>query len=91
MSANHSGVKRASAGDDVQTLDFGNIRHFLGENPPCSVFQAWQDGVGKHLGLLVDLLEHEVVVTGLLGSGNVPSRGKDFFLYGISVLSENLD
>ena len=38
------------------------------------------DGVADRQGLLVDLLEHEVLVTGLLGHARIPVNGPDLFV-----------
>ena len=91
VSAHHAGVKCAAAGNDVQTLNLGNVGHFLCKYSLRAVFQAGKNGIGKHFGLLIDFLEHEVIVAALFRSRNIPRCCEDFLLNRLSVRPENID
>ena len=70
-----AGVVGRAARDDDDLVDVAQVLvgqpHLVEREPPSSVEPAEQ-GVGDGLGLLGDLLEHEVVVAALLGGGDVP-------------------
>ena len=80
--AGEAGVPRGSAGGDGD-LDgvaevFGGDLHFLEEDLAGVERDAAEGGVADGAGLLVDLLEHEVLVAGLFGLDGVPQDALDF-------------
>lgn len=71
----HARVEGGAAGDDDDLVDLaqhgGGDAHLVEGQQAARVDPA-QQRVGDGLGLLGDLLEHEVVVAALLGGGGVP-------------------
>jgi hypothetical protein len=71
----HAGVERRAARDDDDLVDVAQLLvgqpHLVEDQLPVPAETA-QQGVGDRLRLLGDLLEHEVVVTALLGGGEIP-------------------
>ncbi len=76
--ADHADMVRRSAGDDK---DAGKFAHLLDREleiveDDLAVLDARGDGAAQRLGLLHDLLEHEVLVASLFRGGNLPVDGE---------------
>ena len=70
-----AGVERRTAGDDDDLVDLAQLavrQPHLVELEPAVPAEPPEQGVGDRLGLLGDLLEHEVVVARLLRRFDVP-------------------
>ena len=71
-------MPRRAARDDRDVLDRGQLgvrdRHLLEEDPPGVERHAPEHRVAHRLRLLEDLLEHEVLESGLLGLDRVPQH-----------------
>ena len=74
--ANHAGVHAGAAGGDD---DARNLRHFVRRHVQprelCAAhfgIESAMDGIGQDLRLLVDLLEHEMLVFALAGDIHAP-------------------
>ena len=80
--AGEAGVPGGSAGGDgdlggVAEVFVGDL-HFLEEDVAGVEGDAAEGGVADGAGLLVDFLEHEVLVAGLFGLDGVPGDALDF-------------
>ena len=76
--ADHADVVARAAGDDEDTGEFAHLLHGelqIAEDDPA-VLHARGDGAAQRLGLLHDLLEHEVLIAALFRGGNLPVDGK---------------
>jgi hypothetical protein len=74
--ADHAGVQRGPAGEDEDLVDAAELA-FVGpqlvEVESAVLAEPAEEGLADRLGLLVDLLEHEVLVALLLGRVDVPA------------------
>ena len=73
--ATRPGVVRGAAGDDEDLVDVAQVlvaEADLVEHDLAGLGEPAEQRVGDRLRLLVDLLEHEVVVAALLGGRGVP-------------------
>ena len=84
-------MQRRAAADDVDVLDL--TQTLVGQavvlEQNCVVLDTRLYGVGNCLGLLHDLLEHEVLVAALFRSGHVPRYGLDLLLDWVAKLVHN--
>ncbi len=75
-------MQRRAAADDVNVLDL--TQTLVGQAVVLEQNRVVLDtrlyGVGNRLGLLHDLLEHEVLVAALFRSGHIPRYGLNFLL-----------
>ena len=68
-----AGVPRGAAGDDADRVDGRRVVGHVAEEHASRVERhPAEDGLADGLRLLVDFLEHEVLVAGLLGHHRVP-------------------
>ncbi len=74
MLGHHSGVQSRAASDDVHAIDLvpDEVAEHLVQPDVALVVDAARDDLAHHVRLLVDLLEHEVLVTALFGGGHIP-------------------
>ena len=74
VAAHQTGVVARAAGDDDDALRVAQdvLVDVVGQVDPVRADRAARDGLGDRVGLLVDLLEHEGLVAGLLGRLLVP-------------------
>jgi hypothetical protein len=74
--AHHAGVEAGAAGGDDYAVDLGHLARRevepLEARGGGGLVEASAQGVGEGVGLLEDLLEHEVLETALFGGGGVP-------------------
>ncbi len=89
VASGHGGVGAGTAGEEVDALDSGD--EFIGEADFGAVDEASggvnaaAQGVFDGAGLLVDLLEHEVLKTALFGLAGGPGDALDFAFGGLAV------
>ena len=85
MLAQAAHIVGGAAGHHVDALQLFQI--FLGEldivQDDTAVADSRRNGAPDSLGLLVDLLDHEVIVAALFGGGNVPVDGLGNLFHGI--------
>ena len=91
--AYHAGMERGAAADDVNVLNVAQtlVGQAVVLEADRVVLDARLYSVGNCLGLLHDLLEHEVLIAALFCGGHIPVDRLDFLLDNVAELVHDND
>ena len=92
--ADQPGMIRRAAGDNMDAFDLPDLLRRQGDFPGeirLSVLDPSGEGVADRPGLLVDLLQHEMIVSAFFRRDHIPVHPKRFPLDGLSVRLHQAD